>query len=189
QAHHLKLEDKRDQIRQVFLYHELDLPRREEVGQMTAYEVARRLEKAYQLLGPTMARIEDEWLSPMLLRVLNLLIREGVTEEVPQSVREKAGESVLEVRYLGPLARAQRMDRVDAIERWVSQVLAVAEAKPEALDLVDWDEAFRLTARRQGVPEELIQDDDTVAKIRQARAQAMQEMQQDDARAVPQRVA
>ena len=174
QAHQIHLEDKRSAIRQIFLSDELDIPDRERVGAMTAFEIQKRIERILRSAGSVVTSIHTEMLQPMLFASFMLLLRRNVFDEVPKSVAEKGGENVLKVTFLGPLAKAQRSEDSDVIQAFVDLVVAIAGNMPpeqgiELLDLIDFDEAIRRGAESQGVPAEIVRDQKEVEKRRARR--------------------
>lgn len=83
------------------------------------------------------------------------------------------------VQYQSPLARAQKLEEVSAIERLMGDVTVIAQVKPEALDNIDGDEAVRLTAKNLGVPDSIVRTSDQVTQYRkQKQADAQQQAQQ-----------
>lgn len=174
QAHLIRLEDKRSQVRQIFLSDELDIPDREKVGQMTAYEIQKRIERILRSAGSVVTSIHVEMLQPMLLAVFRLLLRRGKFGEIPRSVVEKAGANVLNVKMLGPLAKAQRGEDADIIRNFVADMVGLAGALPpsqgeDLLDNVDLDTAVQMTAEAQGIPTDVMRDEAAREKRRNER--------------------
>jgi hypothetical protein len=80
-----------------------------------------------------------------------------------------AGE-VFRIRYQSPLARAQQLDDVTAIERVLMMAGAMAQVgKTDALDLIDSDEALRIAGDGLGAPSKVLRDERAVAALREAR--------------------
>lgn len=141
---------------------------------MTATEVHARIQLIRQLLGPIYARLQAEYLQPLIERCFGIAYRAGVLGVAPESLR---GKSYV-VRYVSPLARAQRMEEVTAIDQYVAGTLAVAEAHPEVLDTIDFDAAQKIRAEALGVPSKVVPDDAKLRQIRDARAEQQQAAQQ-----------
>ncbi len=80
----------------------------------------------------------------------------------------------VDIEFVNQLARSQRIEEVSNIQTWVQQLGLMAQLKPEVLDLLNADEAGYHTGKIIGVPESVMQDEKTVAKIRQQRAQMQQ---------------
>lgn len=172
----IRAEEKREQIRAIWKYHQLDLPPRERVGEMTATEVVKRMERIYQLMGPPLARLITELISPVIERAFAMMMRREAFLPVPQVVL-KSGASY-DIEYTGPLARAQRLEEVQTLDRFMSEVYAASEADPEVLDLVDRDALWRRKAKRMGVPTDVLRDENTVTDIRKKREARRAQQQQ-----------
>lgn len=141
---------------------------------MTATEWIGRMELLRQQLGPIFGRLQTEWLQPLVERCFGLAWRAGIFKRPPESLAER----IFNVTYLSPLARAQKLQDVAAMDRFEAALFAKAQAgKIEALDAYDWDEADRERAKLLGVPARLIRDRKDVEAIRQARADAARKAQ------------
>lgn len=140
---------------------------------MTATEVHVRVNMIRQLLGPIYGRLQAEYLQPLVERCFALAYRAGLFGPAPESIQQ----SGYNVKFIGPLARAQKMEDVGAIERLNADIAQLVEVKPEVLDVVDWDDQTRTLAESLGVPLKLIRDVDQVQAIRDARAQQQEQAQ------------
>ena len=147
---------------------------------MTATEVHVRVGLIRQLLGPIYGRLQAEYLAPMVERCFGLMYRAGRFGMAPQSL----GGQNLRVRYNNPLARAQKMEDVNAIER-LNQNLqglaglgAVSPAATAALDVIDFDANVRTLVDGLGVPLKNVRDPDQLAAYRQQRAEQQAQAQQ-----------
>ncbi len=160
----------RTAIRQAYYSDQLQL---QEGPQMTATEVQVRYELMQRLLGPTLGRFQSEFLNPLIERVFNIMFRANALAPVPKIAE---GQS-LQVEFIGPLARSQRMEEAVAVERLYQLGMQLAQADPNILDLFDNDTAIRLRAELLGVPKTVLRGPAEVEQIRRQRAQ-QQEMQQ-----------
>lgn len=141
---------------------------------MTATEVYARIQLIRQLLGPIYARLQSEYLQPLVNRCFGLAYRAGVLGVAPESLQ---GRSFV-VKYVSPLARAQRMEEVTAIDQYVAGAIQVSQVHPEALDTVDFDAAQKIRAEALGVPSKVVPTDIQIAKIRKDREAKQQAAQQ-----------
>lgn len=138
---------------------------------MTATEVHVRVALIRQLLGPVYGRFQAEYLQPLVERCFGLAYRAGVFPPAPESLQN----AHFNVRYISPLARAQQLENVTAIERLGANVATLAQVAPEVTDLIDADEATRVIADALGVPAKVIRSSDAVEQLRQQRQQAQQQ--------------
>ncbi|HBQ5956569.1 TPA: head-tail connector protein [Klebsiella pneumoniae subsp. pneumoniae] len=138
---------------------------------MTATEVHVRVALIRQLLGPVYGRFQAEYLQPLVERCFGLAYRAGAFPPAPESLQN----ANFNVRYISPLARAQQLENVTAIERLGANVANLAQVAPEVTDLIDADEATRVIADALGVPAKVIRTSDAVEQLRQQRQQAQQQ--------------
>lgn len=138
---------------------------------MTATEVHVRVGLIRQLLGPIYGRLQAEYLQPLIERVFGLAYRAGVLGPAPESLANR--EFV--VTYISPLARAQKLEDVTAIERMNANVAQIAQVAPDVLDLIDTDEQVQVLADALGVPSRVLRNAQDVARLREAKQQAAQQ--------------
>jgi hypothetical protein len=163
----LKENQLRTAIRQAFYSDQLQL---QEGPQMTATEVQVRYELMQRLLGPTLGRFQSEFLNPLIERVFGIMYRAGALLPEPSVVRG----SKIDVEYVGPLARSQRMEEAVAIERLYQLAMNIAQVDPAIMDNIDHDEAVRLRGKLLGVPKTVLRGKDQVNEMRNARAEQQQ---------------
>lgn len=170
-------EDKlRKAIQRMFYSDQLQL---QEGPQMTAYEVQVRYELMQRILGPTLGRLQVEYLNPLINRVFWIRLRASAKDSPYWKVQAwcKANNVALDVEYEGPLAKAQRLAESTAMQRYFQIVLPLVQAKPDVLDNVDLDFVAREHAASVGTPAKMIRSTEDVAKIRKARANAEAQQQ------------
>ena len=161
-------------IRRAFFNDQLQL---HEGPNMTATEVRARMELMQQILGPVVGRLQSELLNPLVQRLFMIMFRNGQFMEPPMELME--GGNKLDVEYVSPLARAQRMEEVFAVERWFGQLIQMAQADPTVLDIVDFGSVGRMLAKRMGVPADAMKSEEEIEQLmiqRQQAAQAQQAM-------------
>lgn len=178
----LKENQLRTAIRQAYYSDQLQL---QEGPQMTATEVQVRYELMQRLLGPTLGRFQSEFLNPLIERVFGIMYRAGALLPEPSVVRG----SKIDVEYVGPLARSQRMEEAVAIERLYQLAMNIAQVDPAIMDNINHDEAVRLRGKLLGVPKTVLRGKDEVEEMRNARAEqqqmaAMAQQQQAQAQAM-----
>lgn len=140
----------------------------------TAYEFSVRLAVLRKILGPIFGRLQSEELGPTATRCFGLAYRAGILGEAPPSLADRD----YHVRYIGPLARAQRLEEVTAVERVVSDASAMAAVWPQSIDVIDSDEAMRVIGSGSGVPTKVMRDLKSLAALREERAQQQAQAQQ-----------
>jgi hypothetical protein len=133
---------------------------------MTAYEVSQRENEGMMMLGPTLGRLTDECLSPLVYRCWGLMERGGYFLPPPPSIMDEE----LEVEYLSPLARAQKAVQATSIDRLVAFMAPLAQLYPEISDNLDPDKAIRVYGDVFGVPKTVMRGVDAIEKMRASRA-------------------
>ncbi len=132
-------------IRRGFFADQLQL---QEGPQMTAYEVQVRYELMQRILGPTLGRLEVEFLEPVISRVYKMLERAKRLPAPTQWMSDQAAK--FDIEYEGPLQRAQRLGDVVSTQRFLQVAIPLAELDNEVVDNLDADRLFRLLGRDTG---------------------------------------
>ena len=159
----------RTAIRQAYYSDQLQL---QDGPQMTATEVQVRYELMQRLLGPTLGRFQSEFLNPLIERTFGIMFRAGALLPEPDVIK---GQQI-DVEYVGPLARSQRMEEAVAIERLYQLAMNVVQVDPSIMDNINHDEAIRLRSTLLGVPKIVLRGKDEVQEMREARAEEQQAM-------------
>src|SRR3990170_479640 len=143
---------------------------------MTATEVHIRTQLVRQLLGPMYGRLQVEFLQPLIARCFGIVFRAEALSKPPEKIEGKTSV----IRYASPLAKAQKLEDIGAIERFETGLYAKAQAgTPEVLDIYDLDKAERRKADLLGVPADLLRDEDAVKKLRDERKAALAQQQKE----------
>ena len=167
----LKENQLRTAIRQAYYSDQLQL---QEGPQMTATEVQVRYELMQRLLGPTLGRFQTEFLNPLIERVFGIMMRADALMPRPEAM---SGMN-MDIEYVGPLARSQRMEEAIAVERLYQLAMQVVQVDPTVMDVINHEQAIRMRATLLGVPKTVLRGEDEVAEIREQRAAAQQQAQE-----------
>lgn len=164
------LEDVRKRIRQGFYVDQLKLP--QESPQRTAEEVRQLVEEQMRLMGPVLGRMHFELLRPLITRLFNIMDRKNMLAPLPGSAKGRK----FKVRYSSLLARAQRMQEMQNIQRAVATLGPIAQMRPDIIDNVKLDDMTREILTGYGVPERLMATDNELRKIRAKQKQDAQDI-------------
>lgn len=170
----LQREQLKQSIRSIFFVDQLEL---KESPAMTATEVQTRYELMQRLLGPTLGRLQSDYLDPLVQRTFNILYRAGQFDELPTAITDRSNGE-LDIIYTGPLVRAQRADIAQGVSRWVASLAELGEVAPEVLDVPNWDEISKELGSLEGVPAKLMNSDADIKKKRRQREEAIARTQQ-----------
>ncbi len=166
-------QDTRNQIRSAFLRDRFNLPPPGEAV-MTATEVQARLAEFIRELGPVFGRLESDYTAPMVERVFNIMLRANALAPIPEVLQ---GRNIV-FEYESPVKKIREQAQASAAREWLMNLMELEQVKPGALDAVNMDEYARFTGRALGVPHNLMNGEQEIAAIREARAQEQLEMKQ-----------
>ena len=161
--------DCRDRVRSAFYADMFLMLATQPNTRMTATEVAERHEEKLLMLGPVLERLHNELLDPLVDITFTRMIQSGI---VPPAPEELQGMD-LNVEFVSMLAQAQRAIGTNSVDRFVGNLGAIAQMKPDVLDKFDSDQWADIYADMLGVDPSLIIADKKVAMVRNARNQAM----------------
>jgi hypothetical protein len=141
-----------------------------DMTRMTATEVAERHEEKLLMLGPVLERLHNELLKPLIDNTFTKMVAAGA---VPPPPPELEGMD-LNIEFVSMLAQAQRAVATNSIDRFVMNLGAIAQMKPEVLDKFNADEWADAYSDMLGVDPELIVSSEQVTMVRQSRAEQAQ---------------
>lgn len=138
--------------------------------QMTATEALIRAQEKGALLAPPAARIESEFLAPMIAREIDILAAAGRLPEMPEALLERGGTYAIE--YENPLALARRSGEGVAILRTIEQLAPLAQViGPEAaFKRMNTDEATKILMEVNGFPAKAMYSDEELEAINEQQA-------------------
>ena len=180
QAVQIKSDELHNNIKSIYLIDQLQMgPQKHNT---TATEIEIRYSLMNRVLGPTMGRLQQEFLNPLIERVFGIMYRSGRFMDAPETV----ADDNIDIEYQGPLARNQRMEDASAIERLFGIAAQWAQLDPSALDIIDINGAMRILAERYGVPAKALNGE---AEVEDAQAQRAQQQAEQEAIAMQQAMA
>ena len=135
---------------------------------MTAAEVAERHQEKLLVLGPVLERLKNELLDPLIDRAFNLLVRQGLLPEPPQSIQGLE----MKVEYVSMIAQAQKAAGLAALVQGLNYAASLASARPDVLDRIDYDRALEEGLNTLGVAPALLRSAQETEQLRTQRRQA-----------------
>ena len=129
-----------------------------------------------RLLGPVLGRLQSELLQPLISRSFALLLRNGLLPAAPEQLQ---GQDI-DIEYVSPLAKAQRLTDLQSMLRGFEVMMQVAEIAP-VMDYLDDDKLVQYLVEVTGIPARVIRSNEEVRRLREEKAEqeaAQQEMQQ-----------
>ena len=140
---------------------------------MTAAEVYARENERVMLFSPSFTLFACDF-RPLMERIFALLFRRGAFPRPPASAQQtdaegRASVAMPQVVYQGRIAMVMRRIRSEGIERALQRLQNMAGLNPELVDHVDLDRTFRLAARMDGAPEEVLRSTSSLRRLRRKR--------------------
>jgi len=132
----------------------------------TTVEIMQRVQEGLRRLALPVARLQSELLTPVVMRSVLLLIRNG---RIPYPPKELQGAS-FGIEYIGPLALALQSQQANGFLQWVSAGAQLAAVAPAVLDNVNMDRGYRRLGLRFGINHEDMATAEEVAAARAERA-------------------
>lgn len=142
---------------------------------ITATEAMLRAQEKGQLIGPTGARIESEFLTKMIEREIDIMAAAGQLPEMPDKLREAGG--VYHVEYDSPLSRMRASEGGVAIMNTFNQLAPLAQIDPTVFKVFKIDDSARELARLNGMSSKLLYTPDELQEIDAQQAQQAQAQQ------------
>ncbi|ELY6313539.1 portal protein [Cronobacter sakazakii] len=128
-------------------------------------------EEKLLMLGPVLERLNDEFLDPLIDRAFSMMARKNMLPPPPDVMQGMP----LRIEYISVMAQAQKAIGLSSLERFVGFVGNLANAKPEALDKLNVDQAIDNYAVMSGVSPTVVVPQEQAQQTRNDRAQQQQQ--------------
>ncbi len=166
----------RERIRKVFFERAITSFLNDQRAQpRTKAEVDQIAEEKLSIFGPVLQQLDRDLLNGLIDIAFNYMDRQGRLPPIPEEL-----DSVeLKVEYMSVMAQAMKRVGIDGLERTVSFVAQLAEAKQDVTvwDKIDTDQTTDVFGDFMSVPPGIVRSDEDVEEIRTARQRAQQEQQ------------
>ncbi|HEL9864110.1 TPA: phage tail protein [Klebsiella pneumoniae] len=130
-------------------------------------------EEKLLMLGPVLERLNDECLNPLIDRTFSIMARKNLLPPPPDVLQGMP----LRIEYISVMAQAQKSIGLSSLSSTVGFIGQLAQAKPEALDKLNVDQAIDAFAEMSGVSPTVIVPQEQVQQVREQRAQQQQQQQ------------
>lgn len=164
----LEMQDQRRQaIKDAFYHAMLSL-----VGSPTpsVVEILKNDERRDQSMGPNLARIISEFLSPFIEGRYRELLRAGRIPPAPPM----AQQAKLKVRFVSPLAKAHKAQAAQATLAAVRGVAEVAAIDPRARHMINGLRAAKRVIDGFAAPDDIMSTQEEIAELLNAETEAQQ---------------
>lgn len=130
--------------------------------------------QAMAAAGPIVGEFQTEALGPIALRTFDVMARTGMFAPPPPGIVAAGNAGLIKPEFESPAARAQNLGIVSAIAQRNQVMLPVWQARPELMDVVDWEATSREVDRILGIPAHLATDPAKYRQMVEARNQVAQ---------------
>lgn len=170
-----KIEDKKQEIAQAFMY---DIIMMQKQAQMTATEAMISQEERNRILVSVLDRLKNELLRPVINRVLGIMSKKGLLPPVPEHLKDME----LDIEFTSPLENTLHAQSAVGIMRWLQEWMPMAQHPEVAkvIDIMDFDQAARYTAKAYNVPDSVLKIESKVKMSREEQEKAQGIAQQQE---------
>jgi hypothetical protein len=147
-----------------------------DVMRFSATEVSVRMRQRMPVLGPLLARQENEFLDPLIRRTVKILMRSMMLGE-PPPVLEEIG---YRIEYINPISISLRSGEVNSMVQLFEMIMPLAQIDQTIPMYFDTHKILQNTAEVLQVPPSNLRTQEQVAEIikKQEEQQALQQEQQ-----------
>ncbi len=167
----LDLENQRRDAIKKYFFTDMFLMLIEQPKNMTAFEVAQRIQEKMRILGPVIGKLMTEVLNPLIQRTFSILLEIGAIPEPPEELLN----SPYIIEYVSPLAQAQKLARSQNIQAFMAVISQMGEIAPQVFDKINFDKAVDELGDIHSIDPNIMQSDANVKKIREARLEAQKQ--------------
>jgi len=159
------LEFKEDRVRKIFL-NDVFVPLVDLTGdRRTTLEIRERIAEGLRRLGTPVARLQEEWIRPLVVRDIFLLLDNGEFPELPPEIQGKS----FKIDFIGPIALELKNQQAQGFLRWAGYGAELEDRFPGITDNVNYDSGYRRLGETLGVSVEDIRTPEEIEGRREAR--------------------
>ena len=148
---------------------------------ITATYVLQQRDEKMRLLSPMLARLQSEFLGPLIERTFNILWKKSVRMKFGPGSPFPPPPEVLSgqkwhIEYLSPIAVAQRSSQLDSIGRLMMTQAQLKQMFPNTPPILDEEAIMRITSRDLNAPAVALKSAERLQQEAAAQAEATQAM-------------
>jgi len=139
---------------------------------VTATWVLEQRDKKMQMLSPMLARLQSEFLGPLIDRSFNIRWRRSMAMKFGPGSPFPPPPAILQgqgwhVKYVSPIAIAQKSSELDSVSRMLQQQLMLRQINPQAQIIIDDQAIMRRTMRDLNAPADSLKSPQQLAQEKQ----------------------
>lgn len=150
---------------------------------ITATYVLQQRDEKMRLLSPMLARLQSEFLGPLIDRVFGLLWRKSARLRFGPGSPFRPPPQILSgvplrPEYVSPIALAQKSSQMDAVTKLLELQMQLRNIDPQGQLIIDGEMMMRIAGRDWNAPAGALKSPELLQQEAQAKAEAEQAMQQ-----------
>lgn len=148
---------------------------------ITATYVLQQRDEKMRMMAPMLARLQSEFLGPLIDRVFGILWRKseamgfGPGSPFPRPPQILEGVP-LRVEYVSPIAIAQKSSQMDGVTRLLQLQSEIRQLDPQGILVIDPEAVMRIAQRDWNAPAGTLKSPERLQQETQSRAEAEQAM-------------
>jgi hypothetical protein len=155
---------------------------------ITATYVLQQRDEKMRLLSPMLARLQSEFLGPLIDRTFAILMRRSMAKKFGPDSPFPLPPAVLQgqqwhVEYLSPIAIAQRSSQLDSVGRLMAVQMQIKQADPNSPTIMDYEQVMRITGKDLNAPTIVLKSAEQLAQEAAAQQQMIAQQHQAEMRA------
>lgn len=169
-------EEARTMIASAFFLNKLTLPQPTS-AEMTAYEVAQRVQEFIRTTLPLFEPIEDEYNGALCDITFDIGLRNGLfgpLDRIPESLRKQQ----IEFKFVSPISQAREKEKGIQFMESKNLLLEAAQLDPGLAGLMDAETALRDALSGINTPASWVRDKSEVEALRRKHQQELEQMKQ-----------
>lgn len=155
-------------MREAFFLNKIEMPAKPQ--EMTAYEVAQRVQEYIRQALPLFEPMEHEYNGSLCEKTFGIMMRAGAFGPADSIPRQLRGRDI-RFKFTSPLQQALDSENMAKLQQSKAALTLIADVDPNAAHIFDAKQAFRDALRGARVPSTWVRSEREVESIEQASAE------------------
>ncbi|MBN2858825.1 MAG: hypothetical protein JXK93_01015, partial [Sphaerochaetaceae bacterium] len=175
-----EIQQLRNVVNQVLYANLFNILMRQE-QQRTATEVREIKGEGLVLLSSIIGNMQEEKITPLVMRTFNILRRAGLIPAPPEELKEASEQGRVKIELDGPLAQNMKAyHQTTGITQGMQFMAAAMQLFPDSQVNVESDQLMRQGLTANGMPQTIIRELAQVKKIKAEQEQMLEQQRQNE---------
>ena len=175
-----EIQQLRNVVNQVLYANLFNILMRQE-QQRTATEVREIKGEGLVLLSSIIGNMQEEKITPLVMRTFNILRRAGLIPAPPEELKEASDQGRVKIELDGPLAQNMKAyHQATGITQGIQFMAAAMQLFPDSQVNVESDQLMRQGLTANGMPQTIIRELAQVKKIKAEQEQMLEQQRQNE---------